>query len=210
MNQRYWKEQEEELKKILELKREVYCIGDCLTLGVGTNEKLSYPTQLQNILDERYEVINLGRTMLKMENLLEFSSLFEDKIKSNNGIVCVWAGTNDLYGEQPVQNVANWYIEFCSNLKENGLKIISMTILPRSNITPPHFEEYRLMFNEFVRENYLEFSDKIVDFGSSDLIGKYGQEFDSLWYDQSNNAHLNDLGYHYVARLVANAVYDIK
>ena len=46
--------------------QKIYCIGDCMTAGVGADENSDYPFYLRAMLGKRYEVINKGRTGMKI------------------------------------------------------------------------------------------------------------------------------------------------
>ena len=53
-------------------KIKVACIGDSITFGVGAKPRntMSYPAQLQKILGDKYEVMNCGKSGIKMTNYL--------------------------------------------------------------------------------------------------------------------------------------------
>jgi len=207
--EKYWKKQEDELNEILDNSQNddkiyVYCIGDCLTLGIigkGDIEKDNYPNQLQKLLGDGYVVVNLGRTMLRLENLLSFTNLFNKKI-THDGILCIWAGTNDIYIKNSGEQVFEWFLSFCETLNGVKHKIITMTILPRSNATPIDFDDNRQVFNSLMLNNL----DEVVDVGNNELIGFAGAENNTDYYDIINNAHLNKTGYGVVAEEIYNKI----
>ena len=200
----YWDKQESDLSDKLSNinnKKNVYCIGDCMTLGVNVKDNQNYPYLLQEKLKDRYTVINMGYTMLRLELLSRFSNVFAGKQYMPNDIACVWCGTNDLHFEYNVQDVFDNFHKYCSLLEDKGLKIVAFTLLPRSNNTSNHFENDRQVFNQLVRDNYKN----IVDVGAHKGIGMENQELNKKYYDQRDNTHLNDNGY----KLVARMVYDV-
>jgi lysophospholipase L1-like esterase len=73
----------------------VACIGDSITFGVGAKDRktLSYPAQLQEILGEKYEVMNCGKSGIKMTNYLKG---WKQRITDfQPDIVTIKLGTND-------------------------------------------------------------------------------------------------------------------
>lgn len=74
----------------------VACLGDSITMGVGTlvPAKESYPAQLQLILGAKWEVINFGvggRTLLRKQDPFAIGR----GLKSNPDVVVIMLGTND-------------------------------------------------------------------------------------------------------------------
>jgi len=213
----YWDRQRDELGMILEELQPlyyVYCIGDCSTSGVGADRFWNYPSQLQEFLGRKYRVVNLGRTMLRMETLQTFTEVFEEKIK-NGGFVCVWCGSNDIYWGVLAETVGAWLSEFCRRLRNRGLIVIVMTMLPRtaigfgSDLIPEKIEADRIIFNNWLNENYPEFADAIIDFSDSSEIGYPGAEKDVKYYREDNNTHLNNLGYEIVAGMVHKKIKEL-
>jgi lysophospholipase L1-like esterase len=200
----YWNQQEQNLADRLNginNKKNIYCIGDCMTLGVNVKDYQSYPYLLQNKLNDRYTVINMGYTMLRIELLLRFSNVFAGKQYMPNDIACIWCGTNDLHFEYDTQKVFDNFYSYCALLRDKGLKIVAFTLLPRSNNTSENFEKNRQIFNQSIRDNFVN----IIDVGADKNIGMEGQEMNPLYYDQRDNTHLNDNGY----KLVADIAYDV-
>jgi len=78
----------------------VACIGDSITFGVGAKDRqaLSYPAQLQKLLGEKYEVMNCGKSGIKMTN---YQKAWEKKISDfQPDIVTIKLGTNDTKGRK--------------------------------------------------------------------------------------------------------------
>ena len=212
----YWESQQVRLDELLKKsyeetqnKKFIYCIGDCLVEGIGTDQGFDYPTQLQKILGSEYKVINLGMTMIQMDVLSStFTTFFVEKLKQN-GIVCLLCGTNDLYWSMMAKTLYDLYSNFSLTLKEHH-KIISLTLLPRTNMTPPEFEINRLGFNDLVRNTYFNFSDVLADIGTDGRIGYTGATNDYTYYDNKDNTHLNKVGYGILANVVYDAINKIK
>lgn len=216
----YWEDQKKEIEVIFDrqynhAKINVYCIGDCMTFGIGTDVPglrkypLSYPNQMQGMLGDSFTVINLGRTMLYMSHLREWTSLFHRKVNDKNGIVCIWVGTNDLFDREKVENVCEWYSDFCLSFKQLGNRVIAFPILPRSNSAPGNFEVQRLKFNAWIKENCQTFADRIAPLDKDPSIGVAGAENNGACWNGLDNTHPNVKGYEIVARIVADTILDL-
>jgi lysophospholipase L1-like esterase len=212
----YWESQQIRLEELLrktyeetQNKKFIYCIGDCLVEGVGTDQGFDYPTQLQGILGDEYKVVNLGMTMMQMDILSStFAIFFIDKIKQK-GIVCLLCGTNDLYVNMMAKTLYDLYSNFSLTLKRDH-KIVSLTLLPRTNMTPPEFEINRLGFNDLVRNHYSDFSDVLADIGKDEKIGYTGATNNYTYYDNQDNTHLNKVGYGILANIVFDAIKKLE
>ena len=212
----YWESQQVRLDELLKKsyeetqnKKFIYCIGDCLVEGIGTDQGFDYPTQLQKILGSEYKVINLGMTMIQMDVLSStFTTFFVEKLKQN-GIVCLLCGTNDLYWSMMAKTLYDLYSNFSLTLKEHH-KIISLTLLPRINMTPQDFEINRLGFNDCVRNNWNQFSDILADIGNDEKIGYADAPKDFYYYDEKDNTHLNKVGYGILANIVCDAIKKLE
>jgi lysophospholipase L1-like esterase/pimeloyl-ACP methyl ester carboxylesterase len=77
----------------------VACVGDSITFGAGTDPGMSYPSQLQAMLGEKWEVKNFGvpaRTLLKKGiHPYWIEKAFADAQDYNPDIVIILLGTND-------------------------------------------------------------------------------------------------------------------
>ena len=215
----HWESQKDRLNKLFQKtyaetqdKKFVYCIGDCFVEGVGTENEpgMDFPNQLQGLLGDKYKIVNLGLTMLQMRVLSStFSEFFAERIKSGN-VVVILCSSNDFFFEVLVNEVFDWYANFCKLLGINS-KIIAMTLLPRSAGTPKNFEINRLAFNGLLRERHLEFCDGLADLAADNLIGYAGAEGNALYYCQfsGNNTHPNGTGYGIIAKIVYDEIMKI-
>ena len=78
----------------------VACVGDSITLGVGTQnpQQESYPARLQTLLGKQWDVRNFGvggRTLLRKADAFDYSSALEYK----PDVVIIALGTNDAKTE---------------------------------------------------------------------------------------------------------------
>lgn len=77
----------------------VACIGDSITKGAGAKPGKSYPSQLQEMLGERWKVLNFGvsgRTLLKKgDHPYWQEKVYQDALGSEPDVVIIMLGTND-------------------------------------------------------------------------------------------------------------------
>ena len=77
----------------------VACIGDSITEGVGAERRKSYPSQLQEMLGDKWLVGNFGvsgRTLLKKGDFPYWNEAkYQDALKSEPDVVIIMLGTND-------------------------------------------------------------------------------------------------------------------
>lgn len=92
----------------------IACVGDSLTYGVGATDRTSksYPSKLQSLLGDSYEVKNFGRSRAFMIDKSEYSdftyssdksvaykstSEYRSSIQYDANIVLICLGTNDAH-----------------------------------------------------------------------------------------------------------------
>ena len=77
----------------------VACIGDSITQGSGAEPGRSYPSQLQEMLGDKWKVGNYGvsgRTLLKKgDHPYWIEAKYQDALKSGPDVVIIMLGTND-------------------------------------------------------------------------------------------------------------------
>jgi len=77
----------------------VACVGDSITQGAGAKSGQSYPSQLQALLGEGYQVGNFGvsgRTLLKKGDFPYWKEKkYQDALAMEPAIVVIMLGTND-------------------------------------------------------------------------------------------------------------------
>lgn len=116
----------------------IACVGDSITFGsrIPEPDKLSYPSQLQNLLGENYEVHNFGRsgaTLLKKGNMPYWNCpQLNQALELKPNIVFIKLGTND-------SKKNNWAhkADFISNYKELINKFKNCGSKPRIVILQP-------------------------------------------------------------------------
>lgn len=83
----------------------VACVGDSITEGAGAGKGNSYPTQLQRMLGDGWEVLNFGiggRTLMKTgDRPYRDEDIYKDALRSKADVVIIMLGTND-------SRPANW------------------------------------------------------------------------------------------------------
>ena len=77
----------------------VACVGDSITQGAGAAKGKSYPSQLQELLGDAYQVGNFGvsgRTLLKKGDFPYWKEKkYQDALAMEPAIVVIMLGTND-------------------------------------------------------------------------------------------------------------------
>jgi lysophospholipase L1-like esterase len=77
----------------------VACVGDSITQGAGAAKGKSYPSQLQELLGDKYQVGNFGvsgRTLLKKGDFPYWKEKkYQDALAMEPAIVVIMLGTND-------------------------------------------------------------------------------------------------------------------
>ncbi|MGJ8643315.1 MAG: GDSL-type esterase/lipase family protein [Luteolibacter sp.] len=83
----------------------VACVGDSITEGAGAPKGESYPSQLQRMLGDSWEVLNFGvggRTLMKTGDRPYWDEdAYKEALRSKADVVIVMLGTND-------SRPANW------------------------------------------------------------------------------------------------------
>lgn len=118
-------------------KIRVACIGDSITAGAGIKDRSKhYPTQLQNMLGDKYQVKNFGvsgRTLLKKgDHPIWKEKKYKNAIEFNPHIVVIKLGTNDTKPQ-------NWKhkSEFKSDLIAMVKQLQSLTAKPKVFLCKP-------------------------------------------------------------------------
>ncbi|WP_176225582.1 GDSL-type esterase/lipase family protein [Arenibacter troitsensis] len=150
-------------------KTKVACVGNSVTYGTAIEQREvnSYPSQLQELLGNRFEVTNFGHpgaTVLKNGHKPYWNTLhFEESKSFLPDLVIIHLGLND-------QGNNNWPMhkgEFVSDYLDLIQEYRSLPSSPKIIICKmsPSFSGHH-WFQEGMRENYLEIQAKI------DIIGE--------------------------------------
>ena len=122
----------------VDAKIKVACVGDSITYGaaIKEREKNCYPTQLQGMLGDKYEVRNFGRngaTLLKKGDLPYWKTKeFKNASAFEPDIVVLKLGTNDT---KP-QNWRHW-AEFADDLRDMGAHFEKLPSSPEVHVCLP-------------------------------------------------------------------------
>ena len=114
-------------------KTTVVCVGDSITQGarVKNKDKHSYPAQLQNLLGEKYDVVNLGlggATLVRKGKPTVWDQLPKIEAASPD-IVVISLGTNDTCGMGTCGDRKSW--EYQDAYERDYMALIdSISILP--------------------------------------------------------------------------------
>lgn len=196
-------------------KIKVACVGDSITEGIGVADaaKDSYPSQLQNILGDTYEVGNFGVSKYAALHTAKWPYWDTDKYKESQtflpDIVVIMLGTNDIKTENWVEGKANFvkdYTELINVYKNLSSKPDIFVVSP-----PPLY----LDVNDEVRPPNNLRNEAI------DLLKQAAEETDSYWIDVftemdnhpelfPDQIHPNEAGAKFLAQTVADGLKNPK
>jgi lysophospholipase L1-like esterase len=114
----------------------VACIGDSITQGVGAAKGKSYPSQLQEMLGDRWKVGNFGvsgRTLLKKgDHPYWIEKAYQDALAYEPDVVIIMLGTNDTKPQ-------NWKFEseFVADYTELVKSFQALASKPRVYVCRP-------------------------------------------------------------------------
>ncbi len=187
--------------------------GDSLTLGIGSEPGDDWPSQLEDQLTERSDVIfdPVGGQMLAGMIDQDAARFDAKRPPDGAGYLFGWAGTNDLYAGADADATIAQYRAWSTARRAAGWHVIVFTVLPRSNDeTPATFEQQRQSMNAQIRETWPEFADALVDIAADPRIGDPGDELDPTFY--ADRLHLTAAGYAIVAEQALDVVaeFDIR
>lgn len=191
-------------------KIRVACVGDSITYGYGlyNRDTDSYPAVLQQLLGDKYEVINFGlsgRTAtLSGDKPYALEDYFEQSKSFSPHIVLLMLGTNDTkkinWNRAQFVNDYRYLINTYSSLPEQPQVYV---MLP-----PPLFDmqEKDTYPNEAVLKlQTIPLLKVIAKQKDLPVINLY-QEFENKPYLLSDGCHPNEVGAEAIAKLVYNAI----
>jgi len=185
----------------------IVCFGDSITDGTGStidgydrwHDFLALRLQLQSKSKEQKATVNegIGGNRINPPGGNGPAALLrlDRDVLGRAGVthVIFFEGTNDLAGGATSAQVIAGSEEIIKRVKDAGLKIIGVTMIPRHNAAwTAQMTQYRNEVNDWIR-NHADF-DAVIDFdkvvgdpGNPDLINPI--------YDLADHIHPNPLGY---------------
>ncbi len=114
----------------------VACVGDSITQGAGAGKGRAYPTQLQEMLGEKWKVGNFGvsgRTLLKKGDYPYWNEkAYQNALEFKPDVVIIMLGTNDTKPQ-------NWKFEskFVADYSELVKSFLALESKPRVYVCRP-------------------------------------------------------------------------
>ena len=201
------------IKVVDSQKIRVTCVGDSITHGVGASDNdHTYPSQLQRILGDKFEVINKGVSGAKVTRSdgrsYAKSQKYLEGLQSNPDIVIILLGTDDMTTEEIETEEGKRLFRQDYELLINEYKNCGSN--PKIMIVPP--------ISSVDENNKHDNRDRIVERVQIPLIKsiakKYGLTYlDGHFYTKrwtrneiGDGLHPNDSGYEKLAKYFANAI----
>lgn len=189
-------------------KIKIACVGNSITYGAGVanREKNSYPKQLQNMLGDRYELMNFGvsgTTLLKKGNSPYWNTdAYKKALQSQPDIVFIKLGTNDSKGfNRP------FYGEFESDYTALIQSFRQLETHPRIILLlpiPSFLEDSTSIYDPIIKEQIIPRIQKVAFETGCEVINLY-----SLFIDKADlvpdKIHPTSLG----ATLIAKRLYEV-
>jgi lysophospholipase L1-like esterase len=188
-------------------KIKVACVGDSITAGAGIKDpKMKYPTQLQGMLGDGYEVRNFGvsgRTMLKHGDYPIWKEKAYQAAKDfAPNIVVIKLGTNDTKAQ-------NWKFkdEFAADAKAMVQEFQNLPSKPKVYLCHPvpAFPGNYGIRDEVIKNEVIPLIDQVAKETGAGVIDLYTALADhkELFPDK---VHPNDAGATLLARGVQKAI----
>lgn len=198
----------------------IVCFGDSITDGTGStidgydrwHDFLALRLQLQSKSKEQRATVNegIGGNRINPPGGQGPAALLRlnRDVLGRAGVthVLFFEGTNDLAGGATSAQVIAGSEEIIKRVKDAGLKIIGVTMIPRHNAAwTPQMTQYRREVNDWIR-NHADF-DAVIDFdkvvrdpGNPDLMNPI--------YDLADHIHPNPLGYFVMGKSINLSLFD--
>ncbi len=187
-----------------EEKTRVACVGDSITEGFGIawQSDNAYPTQLAQILDDSYEVMNFGRSSTTMMRDGDFpywsAKEFTNTLRYRPDIVVLKLGTNDCKAYQwNADKFKASYLAMVDTLRSVNPEVRIIACLP-----VPVKERKWEMNDSVITEGVIPVIREVAAEQNLDLIDLYAllAPHDSLFCD---GIHPNRDGAHLMAEAIA-------
>ncbi len=213
------------------MKTRISCCGDSITYGLmATSEEKSYPSVLQKLLGEGYEVLNFGRSGATVIDDFDVvpdryspydkTDEYKKSLESFPDIVILMLGMNDAnpthcFNEQNGGPISDYYINFYEktlvdlikkyqNLPTNPKLYLGRTTHMTRTVENGHEEFYVKYFNENLSK-ILEVQEKIAKEMNLPFVDtRAGMEAESNYRD---GCHMTDEGYAKLANIFLKALH---
>jgi lysophospholipase L1-like esterase len=124
---------------------------------------------------------------------------------SNEGLVVLWIGTNDIINNRPPATLEAELAAYCGTLKAAGCKVIVCTLQAMIHAINPDLNVDVPAFNALVKANYTGYADAIVKL---DEASQLSDPTNSTYY-VVDQVHLKDAGHAVVASLINAAMVSL-
>lgn len=162
---------------------------------MSTPEK--YPERLRALLGGTWYVHNAGVGGANIASTDHEAIDRDTDGRRTKDVLVVLLGTNDVLLNLGNGTVCyNRYRAWCLARRTPGKKLVVCT-LPAWHDDPWGKEAERLIFNDLVRTNYIDFADRLADAGDDPILGTFSAA--PVWLD---NIHLDSAGCEALANLV--------
>lgn len=191
----------------------VICDGNSLTAAA------TYPNRLLTLLGGTWVLQNPAVGGVDTPNRIAAENtniISKCDLRRSKQIAVLWEATNDIYWwliggggsgtTTSLQDVMDHYQAYCQNARNANFKVVAVTIMPRSNspMTAPQITNFYAQyqaFNTWLRANWQNFADALVDVAADSRFGTPGCET-NVTYFSGDNVHLNATGYNLIADMV--------
>ncbi len=182
----------------------VMCEGDSLTEGYPiTFNELSYPAKLTAQLGRKWIYRNAATRAEQTSNMLLQGDSQIDQNRNEwraRDITVLLAGTNDLFQGVSTATLKANLKAWCELRRSRGFKVIIGTIMVAGgNDVPGDYEAKRVEINQWLRDNYQTFADRLVDFAADPRLDDYN---DATYFYSGDFVHMTAAGNEAMAELV--------
>ena len=183
--------------------KKIACIGDSLTYGHGS-KTTSYPTAMQELLGNEYEIKNFGVNGACISGDLPYVSLsvYQTSAAFQPDIVVIMLGTNDAkeynWDEAAFAEGFAAFVEYYQNLSsEPNVYVVTS---PRID-TDTDWLDYEVLQNKIV-----PLQKEIAAQHGCTVINMNAATADVPKSYYNDGVHFTDEGYHFIAETIANAI----
>ena len=202
-------------------KIKVTCVGDSITAGYKSTNGQSYPTQLQALLGDGYEVLNVGSSgstvRRSVDEAYSKTNKYKTGLASNPDIVIIMIGTNDSVKfnlkSENTDLKAEFRRDYAALIEEYqncGTNPKIILGLPTTSVSEKNVEDDRDDKNEafvipIIKELAAEYKLQLLD--THTYTGAWVRESSGQRYNYlADGLHPNNAGYGKLADFFANAV----